>query len=381
MNQKKHNNHSVAGAGPKKRDSHGSSAPSPKKHNPLLPTSDYFAAANIMRGKKARRRIVAYVESYDDVLFWRMALSEFEDDTRYFEVMLPSRDTLSKGKKQALLSLMENGAGENMIACVDADYDFLLQGSTFLSSFMLHNPYVCHTRVYAIENYQCYAPSLHDVCVMSTLNDHVIFDFETFLASYSRIIFPLFVWSIMLYRGREYGRFTITEFNATVTVRNTRLQNMPEALDHLSRKVRAKIGELRRRIPNRKEEYLRTKNDLLTLGVTPETTYLYVQGHHLFDNVVVPTVQKVCDELRRERETEIRRKALHAIQLQNELSSYQNSQSDVVTMLKKNQSYQRSKAYRLMLQDLEKVLDSKESGRPKTITINETNKTQENIEK
>ncbi len=62
-------------------------------------TSDYFAAANKLRGKKARRRIVAYVESYDDIFFWRSILSSFENKDRYFEVMLPSQDTLLRGRK------------------------------------------------------------------------------------------------------------------------------------------------------------------------------------------------------------------------------------------------------------------------------------------
>ena len=35
--------------------------------------SKYFEAANRLKSKTARRRIVAYVESYDDVLFWRNA--------------------------------------------------------------------------------------------------------------------------------------------------------------------------------------------------------------------------------------------------------------------------------------------------------------------
>lgn len=34
-------------------------------------TSSYFDAANRLYPKKARRRIVAYVESYDDIAFWR----------------------------------------------------------------------------------------------------------------------------------------------------------------------------------------------------------------------------------------------------------------------------------------------------------------------
>ena len=43
-----------------------------------------MAAANKLTSKKARRRIVAYVESYDDVFFWRTVLTKFEDETRYF---------------------------------------------------------------------------------------------------------------------------------------------------------------------------------------------------------------------------------------------------------------------------------------------------------
>ena len=53
--------------------------------------SKYFEAANALKSKNSRRRIVAYVESYDDIYFWRTVLTPFEDDKRYFEVMLPSK--------------------------------------------------------------------------------------------------------------------------------------------------------------------------------------------------------------------------------------------------------------------------------------------------
>ena len=43
-------------------------------------TSSYFNAAHKLYSKKARRRIVAYVESYDDVAFWRTLLEECEDE-------------------------------------------------------------------------------------------------------------------------------------------------------------------------------------------------------------------------------------------------------------------------------------------------------------
>ena len=66
---------------------------------------------------------MAYVESYDDVFFWRTVLTKFEDETRYFEVMLPTREKLERGKKSALMNVIGENVGPDMIACVDADYD------------------------------------------------------------------------------------------------------------------------------------------------------------------------------------------------------------------------------------------------------------------
>ena len=74
---------------------------------------------------------MAYVESYDDILFWRTVLKAHETDEYYFEVMLPSKTSLQRGKKAALMNVLgESQLGENMVACVDADYDYMLQGRT-----------------------------------------------------------------------------------------------------------------------------------------------------------------------------------------------------------------------------------------------------------
>ena len=108
-------------------------------------SSLYIGAANSLKPKRARRKIVAYVESYDDISFWRSLLSEYEDETRYFEVMLPSNNSLAKGKKTVLMNQLGNQLGENMIACVDSDYDYLLQGRTNTSKYINNNPYVLQT--------------------------------------------------------------------------------------------------------------------------------------------------------------------------------------------------------------------------------------------
>ena len=72
-----------------------------------------------------------------------------------------------------------------------------------------------------------------------------------------------------------------------------------------------RVRQLQKENPNAKESYLKLKDELRSLGVTPSTTYLYIQGHHLFDNIIVPVLKRVCDLLVREREDEINRNAVH----------------------------------------------------------------------
>ncbi len=308
-----------------------------------------------MRGKHKRKRIVAYVESYDDILFWRNILSFLEDDTRYFEVMLPNINKhLERGKKSAITALAANKQlGEYMIACVDADYDYLMQGCSSTSKAVLENPYVFHTIAYSIENLQCYAQSLHNVCVMATLNDHIRFDFVEFLHTYSRIIYPLFVWNVWHYRNERYNKFSLINFCQMVETGKLKSATINDTLLHLSQKVEKKILFFRQHLPNKIPEVEALDRELREkLGIKPEETYLYIQGHHLFEHVVAPLVQHICYALVREREDDIRRTASHATQARNELSCYTNSIQDITQMLKKNTGYMLSPQIRTILTEL-----------------------------
>lgn len=316
-------------------------------------TSSYLQAANCLNSRQQRRKIVAYVESYDDVFFWRSILSQFETDKIYFEIMLPTREnTLERGKKAALMSALRGKTGQWLIACVDADYDYLVQGATETSRKILNSPFIFHTYAYAIENLQCYAPSLHDVCVAVTLNDRNIFDLQRYLEDFSRAIYPLFVWNIWYYRTSHYGEFTMTDFLRVIETANFNMDDAQRIISLVRSKVERRCLQLRKAHPNAAESYHRLEDDLRRLGVTPETTYLYIQGHHLFDKVVVPMMNRVCDKLIRQRQAEIARQSVHGTQRRNELSCYNNSVETVIPMLKKNTAFTSSEPYKRIKADL-----------------------------
>ena len=189
-------------------------------------TSAYLDAAHKFSSKRGRRRIVAYVESYDDIAFWRTLLAEFENEERYFQVMLPSATSLAKGKKMVLMNTLNTTElGRSLIACVDSDYDFLLQGATNVSRKINRNPYIFQTYGYAIENFHCFAESLHEVCVQATLNDRHILDFPAFLKRYSQIAYPLFLWNVWFYRQHDTHTFPMYDFNACVRLQEISLRH------------------------------------------------------------------------------------------------------------------------------------------------------------
>lgn len=319
-------------------------------------SSLYIGAANRLKSKKAKHRIVAYVESYDDVSFWRSVFADFEDDTCYFEVMLPSRSSLCKGKKSVLMNQLGSRLGQNMVACVDSDYDYLLQGVTSTSRQINHSRYVFQTYAYAIENYQCYAESLHEACVMATLNDHPLVDLVEFMTLYSQIAYPLFVWSVWFYRKRNLNEFSLMDFCSYVRLDHVSVRHPEEALMAMDRRVKNKLRDLEKRHPRALEEIEAMKAEFTYLGVTPETTYMFIQGHHIMESVTMKILTPVCNALRREREEEIKRLAEHHTQFRNELTSYERRLLNVDVVLRKQTGFKDAPIYKKLEEDIRSFL-------------------------
>ena len=130
--------------------------------------------------------------------------------------------------------------------------------------------------------------------------------------------------------------------------------------------MKNKISLLRKSHPAIAATIPRVESSLVELGVTPETTYLYLHGHHLFEKVVVPVVDCVCSYLVREREEEIHRQAVHRVQMNNELSCYANSLESITSMMKKNVTYVTSPVYQHIAAQLQAVLSSAPAAKENT---------------
>ncbi len=324
--------------------------------------STYQSASNALRGSKAGRKVIAYVESYDDIFFWRSVLSLFETPDFSFSVMLPSRTgKLERGKKAALMSIFKDSVGPDLIACVDADYDWLKQGGNPMSELVCSSPYVFHTYAYAIENLQCWAPALHEVCVMATLNDSSdMFDFEKFFSAYSELIWPLFVWSVMCGRNAVYGNFQMPDLMAVIKTGAVLRSNADDTLKRVGEKVRMHLTRLKKTAsPKTLQKFAEVEAELLQMGVLPSETYLYIQGHSLFKETVVPMLNTVSEWLIRQREGEIKKQSKHRTQQENEISCYKHSLESIPSMLKKHTFYLNSPQVARIKEDIARFIEEK----------------------
>ena len=177
-------------------------------------------------------------------------------------------------------------------------------------------------------------------------------DFNLFLKEYSEIIYPLFLWNMFFYRCNDMRTFPMKRFNENTALNIVNIKNPRQALAKLQHVVEVEVEYWKTRFPDYVPMVEEQKDKLKDLGLTPDNTYLFIQGHHLLDNVVMKLLIPVCTQLRREQEDRIRRKSAHQQQLANELTGYERSALPVEVVLRKNVEYKQLFLYRWILEDL-----------------------------
>lgn len=241
--------------------------------------------------------------------------------------------------------------------CVDSDFDYLFHNSTEQSRELLSCDRMFHTYAYATENYLCYAPSLHNVCVRATKNDTRIFDFERFMADYSRIIYPLFLWYAYSAQQESEHIFTLADFRASVRLNFLEIEhNGLRTLAWLRRNVARRDQALRERHAEMIEPKRAFAEKLFRRGVTPENTYLFMHGHTLMDNVVIVLLNTVCEKLRELSIAKITASSKKGVALKNEMSNYTNSLRSIRDVLLDNENYTDCFLFRRLQCDIERYL-------------------------
>lgn len=327
-----------------------------KRHRDLTSYNPH-KLPEILPPEDDRHLVNVYVEGYEDVAFWRGVFDHFRNPYLRFEISVPNRDDLPKGKK-VLMSMIGKTDPERVILCVDSDFDYLFDGTNEQSREVLNAENMFHTYVYATENYLCYAPSLHNVCVKATKNDTRIFDFVRFFADYSRTIYPLFLWYAYSAQLSYERVFTLAEFRSSVRLGYVDIRNNGEGtLAWLQRNVERRHAALQRDNPTMAKDVDTFAEKLRNRGVEPDNCYMFMHGHTLMDNVVLVVLSAVCEKLRQLSIAKIHESKVEGVALKNELNNYTNTLRSIRDVLLDNENYTASPLYKRLRDDIQEYLD------------------------
>ena len=305
--------------------------------------------------QKGQRLVEVYVEGYDDVAFWREIFNEFENGKVIFEISVPPRPDLAKGKRVVMDMIPDSSP--LLLLCVDSDFDYVFGGSTPQSQRVLTSPYLFHTYAYATENYLCWAPALHTVCTKATKNDTRIFDFEGFLKEYSRIIYPAFAWYAWSASVGDEHIFKLIDFKNTVRLNYLEVRNNGAGtLQWLRGNVERRLASLRHHYPQHVGDVERFMDLVCSGDVHPDNTYLFMHGHTLLDNVVMPMLNAVCDKLKQMAGDRIMSSAQRGTAFSNEVSNYRNALMNVRDTLVYNEDYKDCPLYKRLHGDIAALL-------------------------
>ena len=181
--------------------------------------------------------------------------------------------------------------------------------------------------------------------------------FERFMAEYSQIIYPLFLWFAFSALKHSEWTFTLIDFRSSVKLNYLDLENNGEnTLAWLRRQVDKRLSHLSGANESWIREISEFASTLHDKGVRPDNVYLFMQGHTLMDNVVIVMLHAVCERLRQMTNDKIAASSRRGVVMRNELSNYNNTLRNVREILLDNENYKECFLYRKLKEDFEHYL-------------------------
>lgn len=302
-------------------------------------TPDESKRASVLTGNP--NRVMVEVEDNIDREFWRDLLTplcpEKELHFNCFQTIVKGKDVVEVTGKARIIGLSDS-LNDNHIGCVDSDYDWLLSDKTQDGKTISGSKYLLQTYAYSFENLMCQAESLADFCCDNT-EEESEFDFTDYLNRFSKIVYPLLMWSVYLY-GKDNSSFTPTDWRkllvntekdaeASLAIVESKVQATTEKMDG---DFEAETAE-----KDKMKQILKDEKD-----VTEENAYLYVRGHDLFDHLLASVLSPIIVGLRGKHYSCLRDADMSDTERKTAFMTYHEKDMSVRELLQKNYRYKAS---------------------------------------
>lgn len=309
----------------------------------LNANSEEYEKENLLTNRPNRIHVV--VEDETDCRFWKdllcFAMPNKDFDVYPYQYLTDGSITLVKGKDHLLKDT--SIFGKFYIACVDSDYDYLLDEASQYHRALLC-PYVIQTQAYSFENYVCEPSTLKDVCFhVTTCNTD--YDFIAFFDKLSKSLYPILKWSLYLQSIQEVDAFRIdSDWDSILPcsegINRITEQKLLEKVDGL---VNQKIDVLCQTYPSTQSDVDTYIEGVCTrFGLNPSNAYMFVQGHAFFNFILNVLIKPLCNKLRKDHIGKIKQDCPDKTKYENLINHYNKDCRDCRESLLDNFSYKKS---------------------------------------
>ena len=238
---------------------------------------------------------VARYESFSPVLtrydiYFRV---EAQEDIRFWEQMLYPA---CRGRKVKFLPYVQQStnkitgksyilknrqyASPQYILCIDSDFDYLL-GTDQLDA----QHYILQTYTYSWENHHCLRERIQQYCDVLSLTPSLPFQWPAFVSRLSEIIYrPLLILLWHKKQGHRKPKLddVCRAFSSIQPNRKAWLENNGALLLEQLQSNLTQVSDLL--VPEGAQASLQQfEAEMAKKGLRPETAYLYMQGHAVYD--------------------------------------------------------------------------------------------------
>lgn len=302
--------------------------------------SEEFEKENLLTNRPNLVHVI--VEDEGDCRFWndllRYAMPNKDFEVYPYQFGVDGSISLIKGKDRLLKDT--SVYGKFYIACVDSDYDYLLDDASPYHQALLC-PYVIQTQVYSFENYVCTPSTLKEVCFRATVNN-TDYGFTAFFEKLSKLLYPILKWSVYLQSIDEVDAFKVDDDWRALLPCSAGINKITEQelLEKVEGLVRHKTDKLKLAFPNVQSDVDACAERLCTqFGLNPSNAYMFVQGHALFSFVLNVLIKPLCNKMRSEHIDRIKQSCVDMTQYDNLINHYNKNCRDCEESLLDNFGY------------------------------------------
>jgi hypothetical protein len=241
------------------------------------------------RAKLKKCMAAIHLESDFDIIFWDKIFKHFFPQ-HTFDYVTYSKTMEGKKATGCTTCLKYHQLGclsKDFFVCIDSDYRYLLQEKNIDIQHFIFQTYT-----YSLENHYCFPENINNVFKKLELTND-LFDFETFLKSYSHTLYDLFIYHLVSI-AKDDNKFPFADFNTFLYIYIPN-EGENEIIADLQNRIKDKLVYL-------KEDYAdidieREKTNYQQLGLNDTNAYLYFRGHHIWEQVVLKIIKTVRKHL------------------------------------------------------------------------------------